>query len=418
MVLLVVMVLNTGDHTTTRMRVQDAADAAVMTQATWIARSLNLLAMNNVAITQTAALVLITEALVLPLEEALREALEKEKQYLESLSKCGGPPPAFVACVAAWLALLADLNIRVVRPLIEIGIEISHILPDFLALTQALEEMNETVISEFPDLTAQIARALARENGLEHHIPLFLTGYRSPDEQRYDTTSLPIAKVTFGDMPSPLCLSGKYGTPHVPLPSVNIALSVIDMYTNWNFQQHGYPRNQGPYDIGQDSANRAISRPVNALERAPHFGQVSLKFQDVVEEAWLAACQTRSLLFHQITLYRVTNQPVPGFPVDEQTREHWSLLAFTRKPQTGATILPQSFANPPQAIYAYAQAEIYNPINYDLYTQDWRARLVPARLLNPRQKEAIIKATNAFPTLQRLLEAIIDDQTFRATNLH
>jgi hypothetical protein len=418
LVLLVVMVLNTGEQITTRMRVQDAADAAAITQATWVARSLNVLSMNNVAITQAAALVIITEALIPPLAEASKETLLKYKENLEWLQQCSGTGWLYILCAAPPLYRLYHLSRYVAKPLWDIWDDNPFgIMADFTAIAQALEDMNETVVNEFPDFTAGVARALARDNGLGRDAPLFLAGYRRQDEQRYDTTTLPVEKVTLSHFRSPLCISGEYGTPQVPQPSFDVRAFETDFYANRNFAEHGYPRDQGPYTIGRDSANRAISRPVDALRGFPHYGQVNLDFLDLVEKAWAAACQFRIVGFSQIDLYRVQNQPLPGLPVGEK-RHAWSLLAFTRKPQVGAAVLPRSFANPPQALYAYAQAEIYNTINYDLYTQDWHAKLVPARLLRRERKEAVMEATAAFPTLRRLLEGMLDEPDFAKANLH
>jgi len=56
------------------------------------------------------------------------------------------------------------------------------------------------------------------------------------------------------------------------------------------------------------------------------------------------------------------------------------------------------------ASYSYAQAQIYNPTALDLYTQDWRARLVPASFLNgtgcgkdklPKPQEVLSKLDNS-----------------------
>src|SRR5262249_25059287 len=142
-----------------------------------------------------------------------------------------------------------------------------------------------------------------------------------------------------------------------------------------------------------------------------------LKFLELVDKAWAVACQSRIVGPHQVTLYRVKNQPAPGIPLGS-TRDDWSLVAFAQKSQAGAAVFPQLFANPPYALYAYAQADIDSAINYGLYTQNWRAKLVPARLLTAARKEAILNATAAFPTLQRLLEGIIDDPGFEAANAH
>jgi hypothetical protein len=40
------------------------------------------------------------------------------------------------------------------------------------------------------------------------------------------------------------------------------------------------------------------------------------------------------------------------------------------------------FENPNElGILTYAQSQVYNPTSWDMYTQDWHAKLVPASLL-------------------------------------
>jgi len=49
---LIFFVYNFGDHVNRRLALQNAADAAAISGAGWTARSMNVIAMNNVAVTR------------------------------------------------------------------------------------------------------------------------------------------------------------------------------------------------------------------------------------------------------------------------------------------------------------------------------------------------------------------------------
>jgi len=68
----------------------------------------------------------------------------------------------------------------------------------------------------------------------------------------------------------------------------------------------------------------------------------------------------------------------PHHDDDEYRREHFSYLGVARRSAT-ATAWADRFGtdNPIGEIVAVAQAEVYNPTSWDLWTQDWRAQLVP-----------------------------------------
>src|SRR3989338_1076841 len=60
---LAALVINSGNAVTRKLETQNAVDAGVVSGVTWIARGMNIISMNNVAMTQSLALVIILEAL-------------------------------------------------------------------------------------------------------------------------------------------------------------------------------------------------------------------------------------------------------------------------------------------------------------------------------------------------------------------
>ena len=63
MAALVLYVLNHGVQVNARVVTQNSADSAVVAGATWVARSFNTVAMNNVAMTRCVALINVLDAL-------------------------------------------------------------------------------------------------------------------------------------------------------------------------------------------------------------------------------------------------------------------------------------------------------------------------------------------------------------------
>ena len=72
-----------------------------------------------------------------------------------------------------------------------------------------------------------------------------------------------------------------------------------------------------------------------------------------------------------------------------KVHEYLQLLAVALgKSQRASPIGGEKFANPdllPRI--TYAQADVYNPTRWDMFTQDWRAKLTRARLLDVKCRE-------------------------------
>jgi len=345
LVFVVMLVLNTGRQIEQRIEVQNAADAAVITHASWIARSLNIISLNNTAITQAYATAVLATAW---------------QQFKELM-----PGNAYER--------MALRSMRMIR---------------------GLESMNNRIVEEFPDFSAMVSTSLATRNGIsdaplfyagfDH--PRYFTGIRKHKETRFKSTALPVI-ATVGNPPY-LCMTGEQGTPPAPNPDLN-----------WNFQQYGYPLNEGPFITGRAHLTNRIPF-IDFLKR--------MEFRNKANDLWSSGCVQSGIM-----IYQLANQPAATGPLGT-SRDNWSVIAFTRS-QTAEPVFPSKFPNPPGAFYGVAQAEIYNAVNYDLYTQDWHAKLVPARLLTGSQRgntlQSIlgISGRGGFPKLHELLSSISQD---------
>ena len=422
LVMMLSLVFNTGHQIYSKTRLQNAVDASVTTQATAVARSLNLMSMNNVGFTQMFTLNVLQSALAPQVIEGIAVSGELMIDYVQefatNISSCAPPyviPPCFVA---AWYAgLIVHLTVAVIIPLMEIYADLGF--PTFqnidktFEMAKTLESMNKSLADNFLALSANISNELAESNGFSEQ-PIYVTGKAFETPQSNFGTNLPvdtlsIAEIVLPAFLPPLCMSGEYGT-----PSIGAGM----MYKN--FETHGYEEDEGPYTVGKDQFSKTIAEPTDALEDFPHGESLSYKFDDVIEAAWTAACWSMSTVSlsvppraGQFDVYRV-NEPRLYSGLVGADREEWSILAVGQdKRSSGILGGFEQFPNPVRANYAYAQAEVYNLIGYDLYTQDWRAKLTPASLVTDQnyRNESAKTIKKYYKKMSEILEGLKQSET-------
>ena len=272
--LMIILVLNTGFQLTRRIQVQNAADAHAMTQASWTARSLNVMAMNQVGITQAMAVSTTSKALS-TIALASWTAAGQTAANVASASATYGPPCAvpkdpisflatFVQCSRVLMHItytggsagvgiddsfdvLNKLDASITDPTSEVG-------NDFEDIALAFSKMNEHLVETFPEFAAEIASELALENDVEE--PLFHP--RELTAQQRASTRLPVeeSSLVAGLDSAMLCRRGSWGSGEAGIATPG---GVFE-----NFETHGYPSGRGPYVIARDYISRHITREVEA----------------------------------------------------------------------------------------------------------------------------------------------------------
>jgi len=91
---LVFYVYNVGDQVNRRLALQNAADAAAISGAGWMARSMNLIAMDNVAMARLLAIVPVLDSLPLAVEMSLAEIPDWEESLKDLQRRIGAGAPA------------------------------------------------------------------------------------------------------------------------------------------------------------------------------------------------------------------------------------------------------------------------------------------------------------------------------------
>ncbi|NCC26614.1 MAG: hypothetical protein EOM22_00300 [Gammaproteobacteria bacterium] len=438
LVMAVVLLLNTGAQSARRIEVQNAVDAAAMTQAAWTARSLNLMSMNNVAMVQMLAMNAAVTALIEVTAEATYQALDQAGEYAERLNNWCLPlisSPLFkygLACAALYGVKLGHLGLFVIQPLFAIWADDPIGIQSRSAeLAMSLEAMNRVLVDDFPTFAVEVQQSLAETNGLGSNVPRFFARFEEPPSADPRSTTLPVEPVNALSLSFPACAAGTLGT--VGPGAVESVWTSLQGYCAssdgdrsgggdigelaalfGNFDDHGYPAGRGPYPLARDQAGGLINPIVERLEGWVHGVKIVLDFDKLACAHWTAACSTpivmhRLLVPGPLEMFQVRNRPLlPMMPLGED-RADWSLLAFGQAEYRSGMAASERFVNPSGVIAAYAQAEVYNPISYDLYTQDWRARLAPARLLEIDYgdgRERMLETLTDLAELQALLRGL------------
>lgn len=457
LVLTLSLIFNTGHQVRTKAKVQDAVDAAAISQGAMVARSLNAMSMNNVAITQAFTLQTLMTALI---PELTATSIETGKKWLDYTEKvltncpaCGTLNP--VACVRCAInsyrladATLIAYDLLKIWGDLGVSLNPASLINDpplppkkitiATQITLALESMNQQLVDGFLQSSKKMSQQLAELNGLNEP-PIYIGdgayGKLKKSEDYYGI-KLPVVKTNpiggtfnFSDVnvlsklqDYSLCITGTKGSP-TNFPQ-----------TFWNMQEHGYPIGRGPFLIGKDSFEAEIGPLVDDIEGFPHFGDVAdaTDFDRIwADFLWTVGCISQSMVdisldisdsginvltspIKRIDLYKV-NKPyaIPSVGNLGGSADDWSILAIGRKKADTGVLGKATFPNPVEGHYAYAQVEVYNPVWYDLYTQDWSAKLIPASDLTKPNNSLHNIIKKYYPELAEVIKNPIANETSR-----
>jgi hypothetical protein len=462
--LVIGMVFNTGAMIIRKEKIQNAADAASLSQATLTSRSLNLIAMNNTAITQVFAIHILGQAAIIPFLEMTKgevkegvEILSRLAQGLTFIAPCATPP--FVGCVSL-VGIGVETGLRTAHHIINIFNPLNVIRDDlggftftkvreFGKLSKALGEMNQRINTEFPSSALKMQQQIAGVNGLAY-FPRIIAAYtdvrKLKANQRYITTDLPIETVNIEDPASlvkgmlPIKLTGELGSNATPKQRAN-------------FKAHGYKNGKGPYAIAKPIAKREIKKIKDALNKKypafpappPSSGgilwpdeKIKSNYSSLLDASWNAQTITQATLLPPATIkVHVLRKDFLGafgnlLGVEKVFYDGDKLSIFSVVADRAARgpVFQSRFNNTPGVVYAYSQAEIYNPVYPDAYTQDWHAKLrrssmlekskfrdkIQAGIAHKRQDDAWGNGVSIYDPLKRVLTSL-SSNTLEAMNV-
>lgn len=404
MVLMIAYVFNTGVKAANKVRVQNAADAAVLAQAAWTARSLNVMSANNVALTQMMAVDVVVAAYTPAVAEIMGYYVPTEIYYntLLANANCDNPVGVFnPLCYyysgrVASLVLLEALGYRYAVLASRIGEIQRHI--------DVYSRLNAHLARDFPQFSKAVQDQLAAINYSRIETRFYMIGWEPANQERPDRTAvgLPVVQVHRMDLSSgkyqaafagafqwkPVYNTGRRGT----------STGLLAEPVAFNFTGHGYRAGRGPFLYARDNAEDGLEEFFKLAKLEDYYAVIfflsngwrpSIRDMDPpkYDRCWSEAagsdippyvviapfsCLQRAAgtLFPPVYAYapRQTAVGMGAGAID--------IVVLGKRSDPSGWIAPSRFASEPTEVFGMARARVFNGIAPDLYTQNWHSTMV------------------------------------------
>lgn len=451
---------NSGQMIDERRAVQDGADALAAMHATWTARSLNVLSMNNVTTTQLLTVAIGSEALAGTLAEigiavaAVNAAVATHilafcnTGEAISAAACAGYNGAFTLPANIIGGFALDMHFRY-RP--DHGMDVAD------RSLRAIEGMNRAIIERLPRAMGEIGADYARELGIDaFHFadpcagPLSRNCTRTASD---DGMSLPVEEGNdwltwqqycaamdqgarlgfttyrargFGPSGGPMTTGGTR-RPHVrdhihDLTRIDRLLKTFkDTYRN-------------VYLVGTNGVTR-FPQIANLQGTQTRRDNSFLRRFNAKKASLCNLGGTRTGVSVPLVppgLLPVIEAPVPTFwkprdidPWDlifqpDAMPEAFHILALTQKDK-GRRLATQVLTDSVDSHFGYGQTGVYNPDGANLFSQNWRYRMMPAtRMDDPARMARDLRrqATAPFAPLATALGGVSSTSSWSRVNAH
>ncbi len=448
-------VINTGEVAYDKVRTQNAADILALAHADQMARDLNVMALNNIALTQMFVVGTVSLTMQLELIDiGVRVAMAEFQIARSAAQKCKGPPPYVAFCLFIHsIPMIQVLKVGADALAIQTRYRPDAGLATAGRLIGAFNRMNDYIVESFPRRAGQLLRMLADANRVDAFFvyPACLPGGSSECRGRGDEGGdLPLERggLASGAAHMEMCVAAERGS---------------DGRNRHDFMLRGFPIGKGPYTAG-GAANRPhlrdhVNHTAGFASLLPFFDSVMRNsdwlirystppkyasrqsandnhFTDLMDGVWSMACGPASGLISMAGLslplprtYWIKDRspasvmaPDVGFLAMDY--EKLARLVVVAR-QRGGRFNPENFEEREDAYNAYAQALSFNPQALDLYTSRWTARLVPASLMDRAQEVAKALPGRAYPAgrnwfgvMKDTIQAGPDNREWSRVNLH
>lgn len=471
---------NGGQMVNERRLTQDGADALAAMHATWTARSLNILAMNNVTSTQLLTVAIGSEALAGTIQE-IRITAGLVTAYIAGHGALHCPPRTadpvtYAAILAGWTSFctanhtavalkatfaLAKTFATDARWQPDHGIRTSH------RALRAIEGMNRAIVSRFPRAMAEIGADYARELGIdEFHFNDPCNGYGARNCTKTNTRdgmALPLEEGGIAAR-TQFCMAMR-PTMMDPTGAFNIQFTTM--------RKRGFPLRKGPMDHGGSQQRPEVKTHINettAIWRdlksfkdyydspstllgeyihlwvpykkgiAPNLFGPQTRDNNAFTRRFEAKFASLCAFGKPVTgplnqLVRMEIEaPVPTFwqlkdiaPLDpmprirpDQMPDAFRILALVGKDK-GRRLAAQVLTEDVKSHFGYGQTGVFNPTGANLFSQNWQYRFMPAtRADDPRGLSQALRqqARAAFGPLATALGAVTSTATWGRVNAH
>lgn len=410
-ILLVALIYNTAAQTSRKIQMQGAADAAAVSAGVWTARGMNLMVLNNNTMVEMLSIMITARAIVQTCEIMVNVAWQV------------GTELVIAGAIFPPLEPIGDMLLEVDRPFFEGLLELYEPVDDFLSespgvgwtVLSTLDRFNQLIKEFFPALPVLNANRYAELNGADRFPPGGLppNGLLFPGKAKYLT--LPIFPVSRGPKEvlldqaekCPLAAGGKlreFARTLVAPLCVSFFCVPLTQYLSRIHIDERIDRNievlregNSVYDlldhltygmgdiIGDLLARRGITIP-KLIRPLLNLGGTVYIFAPPMKRNLQWRGEPRPMVLSG-TPENDTTESSGARP--REVFKNLELLAVALGRLDAASPLAgERYRN--RSLYpwiTYAQADVYNPTQWDMFTQDWRAKLVRAHLIDEKCRD-------------------------------
>lgn len=364
-VALLAMVINTSDMVTERVRLQDAADMSALSAAAWSARGLNLVSFINVLNSK-----LISTAVLI---NALRDALPiiRDSKWppggrvqLGLAIACGKFPPTAAFC-AGWEVQVRYLlnSLKLLQPYVESFADSVSKCPTGVlwVMMNTLNTVAGGVQKTFGGIALAEGIDIAKANGAKGGAvsgELLSAGIVLPLEQKKNGFKA-------------FCPKIKNGGP--------------------GYVMQGYNCGEGPLELGKNNSRLVLALYVTLFSFQAYDKTVKGNYKKIgcPNGTNSGACSADKKPNPWVLKTGTSKKDRENF----QNRLRFISVVYKdldKDPPFWSTF----FDSPPKRVMAYGQAQVYNYLSEDTFTQDWRVRLERASLLGDYLKNFPVPGMN------------------------
>lgn len=400
-VLLLAFIFNSAKQTIRKIEMQGAADSAAVASAVTTARGMNFMVLNNNAMAETLSLMTAVRC-ILNTARIMRVYVPLKMVFVcvrcrflcSSCHNLIRAIPKWVRAASTWATIDRFIN----NESSGVGWRLLYLL----------EGINKVVRTAFPFWSAYQARDYAQRNGANlDPVYGFVLGGKSDTSLSLAGLSVPLPIPTFPVARGPegaiayraeACQYRFIGTLNGIVSAVvfaidshtaieAIALCQLLRWANLNHLKGDWGTIGSIYNEIMDNLPPAFSRFIGRIT------QVLGQFLGVKLLSWKDNPPKPMLL---------TDHPADDTTdereVDDETRDslrpylqHLG-IALGRVPR-GSPIGGEQFLNRPNSLwqmqFTYAEADVYNPTKWDMWTQDWRAQLSRSEVFDDKVNDLI-----------------------------
>jgi hypothetical protein len=418
MVILLGFVLNTVKQTSRKVEMQGAADSGSLAGGIWMARGMNLMTMNNKGMADILSVMIVvhataqtarimstvvvppmiaaaTAAVEVPGDAVILDQLIDEEQFWSTFS-----------------GTMADTDNQLSNPDTGSGWQAMN----------ALDVLNQRIKVAFPPAAQTQAIKYAKDNGADQApwawlrsgtpglLPVYPVGRGGYEFIAVEAPrcSLPtLTNVARGGLEA--ACAAQAGPCITPLIAMGILGPIVDSNVS---ALEGDAAGKTSGSVGPDSFRTLTDDNGNSLQSM--LDQYNQAQQDQAQQNGTSYTPKTIGSFYKgsswvagDTLQWPSEPPLPMILTDNPqsagdaeadpdaevnlliVREHLQFLAFAFGKTMPSPVGADRFINPQAASVTYGQTDVYNPKEWSMFNQNWRAKLARATLMSGKWNEAV-----------------------------